>query len=108
MKNYVLTFIMLLGMTIPHLAHAQPHISVEDAKPDTLELEVKKDKNKPASYSPIWIVEEGATYEIKKFIWVPLENGENLIVVANNSALLRLAWQSNTYGYEHQTQTTTN
>ena len=106
MKNYVMTIVMLLGMIAFNSAHARPHISNDT--PISLELTVDKEKTGPTSYNPVWIIERENPQVMQKFIWIPKENGESLIVEANSSALLRLAWNTDTYKHDNQEKSKTN
>tara|TARA_E500000331_G_C17243385_1_gene708028 strand:+ start:1445 stop:1765 length:321 start_codon:yes stop_codon:yes gene_type:complete len=106
MKNYVLTIVMALGMTIAQDTSAHPNTIVDTSKPK-LELKIEPEKLPSKSYSPIWIVEEASKNKMQKFIWVPLQDGNSLVLEASNSAILRLAWNPDTYRHD-QTKTKTN
>ena len=106
MKNYVLTIVMALGMTVAQDINAQPPTTIDTSKPK-LELKIEPETEPSSSYSPIWIVEEESKNKMQKFIWVPMQNGSSLVLEATNSAILRLAWNPDTYKHD-QTQTKTN
>ena len=104
MKNYVLFAVMSLGLLMTTNSVAQP--TTETAPHETpqkqpnLELQVK-----PKTYLPIWNVGDELKHKMQKFIWVPSKDGHILVLEASSEAILRLAWNLDTYEHGPKTKT---
>ena len=103
MKNYVLLALMTLGLLITNDSTAQTNPANLDKT--KLELKVEPEKEDTSRYLPIWILDNNSKDTVQKFIWVPSKDGNILVLEASNSAILRLAWNLDTYRHEAKTKT---
>ena len=95
-KFLMLMFASAIIFTCPSIAASCPPVKIINPaeKLDTMSLEASE-------YLPIWVVKDGERSVIRKFIWVPTEDGKKLVIVeATNDALLRLAWNLDTYKHD--------
>ena len=106
MKKYVLSVVMLLCLLSTNTSAAQSNSEPTVEKAPKLELKTIPSPENTSSYLPIWIVDEELKHKMQKFIWVPSKEGHILVLEASNSAILRLAWNLDTY--EHGPKTKAN
>jgi len=95
-KFLMLMFASSIILVCPSIAASCPPVTIISPaeKLDTMSSEASE-------YLPIWVVEEGEKSVIRKFIWVPTEDGKKLVIIeATNDALLRLAWNLDTYKHD--------
>ena len=70
--------------------------------------EIKTDipSTSTTEYNPLWVIDDEAKHKIRKFIWIPSEDGKSLLVIeASDEAILRLAWNLDTYKHGATTET---
>ncbi len=107
MKKYVLLAVMFVGLLVSSSSIAKPGTETRTENPPTPKLELNvHPPTTTSSYSPLWIVDKEAKHKMQKFIWVPSKDGHVVVLDASNAAILRLAWNLDTY--QHGTKTKTN
>jgi len=105
MKNFIIIIAVSLGL-FANSALAQPkRKNIISKETPSLELRLDKKEDSNIRYLPIWIVEDAFKHKIRKYIWVPSEDGNILVLEASSSAILRLAWNQDTYSHEAKTKT---
>lgn len=105
MKNYVLLAFMVAGLLVTNDSNAGPNAEIPTNSSPKLELKVEPETEDTSRYLPIWILGDDTKDKVQKFIWVPSKDGQILVLEASNSAILRLAWNLDTYVHEAKTKT---
>lgn len=105
MKNFIMLIAVSLGLFANSaLAQSKSNIVISNETP-SLELRLDKKEDANVRYLPIWIVEDAFKHKIRKYIWIPSEDGHIMVLEASSSAILRLAWNQDTYSHEAKTKT---
>ena len=105
MKYFLILVAVSMGLyTNSAIAQSKCNTVIPKEMPN-LELRLGGKEDTSIRYLPIWIVEDASKHKIRKYIWVPSEDGHILVLEASNSAILRLAWNQDTYSHEEKTKT---
>ena len=104
MKKFLsLAFIATVLFVTPGSSFACPPVQTSGP-----EIDIELPATTTTEYKPVWVVDRDEKYKIRKFIWIPSEDGKTLLVIeASSDAILRLAWNLDTYNHG-STKTKTN
>lgn len=107
MKNIVLVTALWVGMMTSNDSDAHPTSFSKHLVP-VPEFQMTSETEDFRGYSPIWIVDDESKNKLKKLIWLSKEDGSLVALEASSSAILRLAWNADTYSHDKTKKSKTN
>jgi len=100
MKKFLsLAFIAAVFLSTSGNSSACPPVQTQ-TQTSGPEIDIKLPATTTSEYKPVWVVEGDEKYSIRKFIWIPSADGKTLLIIeASSDAILRLAWNLDTYNH---------